>query len=330
MPGGVKGAPEKVLQRRRVPEGRDAQGDSRPRDAPGAAPWAPKLVASRGSPAARVEQTRSARPAGAISFKYFRADEHVEILQALREGEVVWRDPKPLFGATDPQLVWARGLAGKLFQAVFRTDSPKTRIYGAEILLPTYRQEIAAYELSEGTGLGLIPPTVERTLDGQVGSLQILLGPTPSIRKSGKLPGNPEPPPGEPAWVLRDARILEGGGPGGPRVDRADFDKLMAFDFIFRNRDRTPGNFMTPVLGFDYGLLGSRIWEPRRWTEDVARLLKFVTTNPHPSSAGQAWIQGINPRVVQSTLETQGYPPEFIAETLAHTSRARENGLPWP
>jgi hypothetical protein len=37
----------------------------------------------------------------------------------------------------------------------------------------SWRHEIAAYRLSEELGLGLVPPTVERRLNGEVGSLQL-------------------------------------------------------------------------------------------------------------------------------------------------------------
>lgn len=37
----------------------------------------------------------------------------------------------------------------------------------------SYKYEIAAYELDKLLGLGLVPPTVERTIDNQTGSLQL-------------------------------------------------------------------------------------------------------------------------------------------------------------
>ncbi len=37
----------------------------------------------------------------------------------------------------------------------------------------SYKYEIAAYELDKLLGLGLVPPTVERTIDGKTGSLQL-------------------------------------------------------------------------------------------------------------------------------------------------------------
>lgn len=42
-------------------------------------------------------------------------------------------------------------------------------------VIDSYRNEIASYELDKLLGLGLVPPTVERTIDGDTGSLQLWL-----------------------------------------------------------------------------------------------------------------------------------------------------------
>jgi hypothetical protein len=223
-----------------------------------------------------------------------------------------------LFGSTLPQLVWVKGRGGEVLQAVFKSQS-REGAFRAETPLPLYKQEVTAYELSEVTGLGLIPPTVERILRGESGSLQLLVGATPSIRKSELLPGAQTPPAGVTALtLLPEVREPSGSGRGGPLVDRTDFDKLMAFDRIFKNRDRGPSSLMVPVVGIDQGLIGSVLWEEERWRSNASRLLKFVTGSSKPSAEARVWVQGIDGRAVEVTLREQGYAQDFISSTLAH------------
>jgi hypothetical protein len=52
----------------------------------------------------------------------------------------------------------------------------------------SWRAEIAAYELDKLLGLGMVPPTVERTIGGRKGSLQLWVGGTTMEAYEGDLP----------------------------------------------------------------------------------------------------------------------------------------------
>jgi hypothetical protein len=71
----------------------------------------------------------------------------------------------------------------------------------------SWKNEVAAYELDKMLGLGLVPPTVERTLDNRRGSLQLWVekAMTEDDRKKRKLE-----PPHLPRWnnQLHNVRLL--------------------------------------------------------------------------------------------------------------------------
>jgi hypothetical protein len=53
----------------------------------------------------------------------------------------------------------------------------------------SYKSEIAAYELDKYFGLGMIPPTVERTVNGETGAAVMWASPTQSFKDLGGVPG---------------------------------------------------------------------------------------------------------------------------------------------
>lgn len=55
--------------------------------------------------------------------------------------------------------------------------------------LESYKHEIAAYELDKYLGLGMIPPTVERELNGETGAAVMWASPTKSFKDLGGVPG---------------------------------------------------------------------------------------------------------------------------------------------
>jgi hypothetical protein len=56
----------------------------------------------------------------------------------------------------------------------------------------SYRSEIAAYELDKLLGLGMVPPTIERRVKGDLGAAVLWVSPTQSF---GEMGGAPSPPP---------------------------------------------------------------------------------------------------------------------------------------
>src|SRR5262245_414564 len=69
----------------------------------------------------------------------------------------------------------------------------------------SYKSEIAAYELDKLLGLGMVPPTVEKRVKGELGAAVMWVSPTKSFKDLGGVPGqkNVAGPPGAKvaAWV---------------------------------------------------------------------------------------------------------------------------------
>jgi hypothetical protein len=68
----------------------------------------------------------------------------------------------------------------------------------------SYKSEIAAYELDKVLGLGMVPPTVEKRVEGELGAAVMWVSPTRSFTELGGVPGQKGvkgPPPAQlPAW----------------------------------------------------------------------------------------------------------------------------------
>ena len=103
--------------------------------------------------------------------------------------------------------------------------------------------EIAAYKLSELLGLGIVPPTVKRTLDGVEGSLQL--------------------------W-MDDCQMLSERGRDG--VDRKQLGRVRALGVIMGNLDAHNGNILVCEGGKKvYAIDASRAFQDR------SRLYLFIT-----------------------------------------------------
>lgn len=99
----------------------------------------------------------------------------------LATAEVVAMEPLP-FGITKPFKVTLRD-GERTAYAVWKTidvvnpHNRNPRLYSTDwtesYFRDSYHHEIAAYELDKLVGLGLVPPTVEREIEGKRGSLQL-------------------------------------------------------------------------------------------------------------------------------------------------------------
>lgn len=93
----------------------------------------------------------------------------------------------------------------------------------------SYRSEVAAYELDKLVGLGMIPPTVERDVNGQTGAAVLWASPTRSFKDLGGVPGQ------------------KGiAGPPGPKVAAWTRQVMRAkmFDNLIANKDPNLGNWL--------------------------------------------------------------------------------------
>jgi hypothetical protein len=87
----------------------------------------------------------------------------------------------------------------------------------------SYKAEIAAYELDKLLGLGMVPPTVEKRIDGVLGAAVMWAKPTKSFKQLG---GAPTPPPAQlAAWTRQLVRAK-------------------MFDNLIHNRDPNLGNWL--------------------------------------------------------------------------------------
>ena len=93
----------------------------------------------------------------------------------------------------------------------------------------SYRSEIAAYELDKLLGLGMVPPTVEREIEGKVGAAVLWASPTRSFKDLGGVPGQ--------------ANIA-----GPPPLNVATWTRLLVrakmFDNLIANKDPNLGNWL--------------------------------------------------------------------------------------
>jgi hypothetical protein len=74
----------------------------------------------------------------------------------------------------------------------------------------SYKSEIAAYELDKFFGLVMIPPTVEKRVNGEMGAAVMWASPTQSFKDLGGVPGQGNvkgpPPPQIAAWMRQITR----------------------------------------------------------------------------------------------------------------------------
>jgi len=95
--------------------------------------------------------------------------------------------------------------------------------------LESYKNEIAAYELDKFLGLGMIPPTVERELNGEMGAAVMWASPTQSFKDLGGVPGQKDVK-GPPAALV---------APWTRQITKAKM-----FDNLIANIDPNLGNWL--------------------------------------------------------------------------------------
>jgi len=150
-------------------------------------------------------------------------------------------------------------LNGVSHNAVFKTINDKkdgvTQLAGgAEINFEdSWRLEIAAYQVDRIIGLKMVPATVERTINGETGSLQwwVTSKMTDGDRRKQKLEA-----PDDEAWV---------------RV----YLKMLLFDELIANVDRNLGNILI-TSDWDLRLVDhSRSFRQTNQLKDPARMTRF-------------------------------------------------------
>jgi hypothetical protein len=164
------------------------------------------------SPAAGQASAPAALQTGSSKIWIGREAEFEEYLKTAP----IDREEKIPVGVTKPRhLFFTPG--GPIAGAVFKPLRPGRKDGG---FFESYKSEIAAYELDKLLGLGMVPPTVERRYEGEVGSLQL--------------------------WV-ENVTLLKGRDPGtAPDVNawNRQVHRQRVWDALTANGDRNAGNLL--------------------------------------------------------------------------------------
>lgn len=251
---------------------------------------------------------------------------HATVEAMLGSASIVDAQQNSHASANSTQIVTLRAANGRLFRGVWKPASgekatieayaPGSPFAGASPypLKGLFKNEVRAAKLAAALGLSfLVPPTVERVVDGQRGSLQLFV--------EGAV----------------------GAASAGGALDRVSAEKLRAFDYLVGNADRTAPNVMIRVqagrklpiaidngLSFPHGTtlgLRERPFPTALLDSHVGPLSKET----------HAFIAAIAPALVARLLLHNGAEPRQVAHVLRrlrHLQRdpsfleLRQPGLP--
>ena len=144
-------------------------------------------------------------------------------------------------------------LAGLTRDAVWKTINRSESRSGRKDFGDTYRAECAAYRLDRLLGLDMVPATIQRTIHGHRGSLQLWI--TAAMSDAERHRKNLKPPDLE-AW------------------DRQAF-KVRFFDNLIFNPDRNPNNLLV-TADWQIRLIDhSRAFRTRAWLRNPEGLTRF-------------------------------------------------------
>ena len=93
----------------------------------------------------------------------------------------------------------------------------------------SYKSEIAAYELDKALELGMVPPTVEKQVNGETGAAVMWVSPTQSFKELGGVPGQKGVKAPPPAQIANWSRQLT---------------RAKMFDDLIGNTDPNLGNWL--------------------------------------------------------------------------------------
>jgi hypothetical protein len=147
------------------------------------------LIAARGLP----------QEAAAVSAKTW-IDRMAEVEEYLRTAEIVSMEDLSV-GVTRPKR--ARLAPGGLVESIAWKPVKPGRYAG---FWESYKSEIAAYEMDKLLGLGMVPPTVEKRVQRELGAAVMWVPGTRSFKDLGGVPGQGSikgPPPAQAAGWMR-------------------------------------------------------------------------------------------------------------------------------
>lgn len=121
----------------------------------------------------------------------------------LRKAAVIAVEPDIIGGRTAPWIVTlVEGTVKR--RAIFKyIDSPRPSLVPS-----SYKYELAAYELTKLLGIEIVPPVIEREVNGRIGSLQVFLENCRNLKDTERKKLEP-PDPQALADAIEEVRVFE-------------------------------------------------------------------------------------------------------------------------
>jgi len=195
-------------------------------------------------------------------------------------------------GVTKPKRAFVApgGLAGSF---VFKELMPGRKTGFFE----SYKSEIAAYELDKVLGLDMVPPAVEREINGETGAAIMWIEGTRSVKQTGgKMPAGAE-------WA---------------KASR----KLMMFDNLIGNPDRNAGNILLGVPGEFILIDHSRAFvadkKLRHKFERVDAALWDRIRSLTPEDVKRALGTWLDDRAIDAMIERRNLMAAAVDKLVAH------------
>ena len=236
----------------------------------------------------------------------------------LARGTILQKSPNPHPGMNASDVVTVRLEDGRIVRGIFKAavgeKTSRFSVGGMQkvFLFPAgtlYKREVAASALSDYLGFDLVPPTVERTVDGEVGSLQLFSENSWPPYMKGRAP------------------------PDLSRLDETLANRLAVFDYLVRNVDRDnrnwlvrdDGSHLRPVAidnGQTFPMADPQMFH---LPPDQGKTLNAAQ---YPSSSTQRLLARANPDVIAQILHDAGLSDAEVEQTLVRLrSMKRQSGM---
>lgn len=152
----------------------------------------------------------------------------VTLDDVMRNGEVISKEQ--MFGSINNPFRVKLRFRGKTAEAVWKPTKNDYKKWAKSSLGD---RELLAFQIDQELGVGLVPRTVKRTIDGEIGSLQFWMDGKAVLKFGTPVGGNLE-------YTLVGKKVL---------VSRQDMIDITMMDIIMGNTDRHVGNALINIDG---------------------------------------------------------------------------------